>query len=154
MQHTVSSHTGHTLSRPTLTSFVKYVWKNKLFLTVHLDKTPPQMKQLNSEDLLQDFFKSRRILTSVTTEMPHPQTTEMNLLPKKTLIKFCFQTTTKIRHFPSPASRRAETTAFWGAVPHMCARFCVWIQYKEKHCGFFSPWINYLFSFLFLLPRK
>lgn len=79
------------------------------------------MKQLNSEDLLQDFFKSRRILTSVTTEMPHPQTTEMNLLPKKTLIKFCFQTTTKMRHFPSPTSWRAETTVFWGAVPHMCA---------------------------------
>lgn len=81
------------------------------------------MDLLNSEEFLQSLFKSRRILTSITTEMPCPETREITLLPNKLLVKFYFQTTTKISHFPPPKLWRAETTAAWGAVQgqaHKC----------------------------------
>jgi len=63
----------------------------------YLARTPLQMNLLNSEEFLQGFFKSRRILTA---EMPCPETREINLLPNKLLIKYCFQANYKNQPLP------------------------------------------------------
>lgn len=46
------------------------------------------MNPVNSEEFLQGFFSQGKVLTSITTEMPCPKTTEVKLLPNKIFINY------------------------------------------------------------------
>lgn len=117
------------------------------------------MDLLNSEEFLQGLFKSRTILTSITTEMPCPETREITLLPNKLLIKFYFQTTTKISPFPPPKLWRAETAAAWGAEQgqaHECGvrSFACGSSTRQTTVVCFSPELIKLFFSFFSATTK